>query len=151
MAGLLALLLLTATIAAEAAGGVEGRWLTQGKSGVVEIYGCGDGTLCGRLVWFRIKPNETDPLLLDRHNPTPPLRNRSVCGLVFMQGFRQHGPDSWGDGSLYDPESGNTYSGRLTLNPDGTLSLRGYLGISVIGRTEHWTRFTQALDDCPGE
>jgi len=29
--------------------------------------------------------------------------------------------------------------------------LRGYLGISVIGRTEHWTRFTQALDDCPGE
>ena len=151
MAGLLALLLLTATIAAEAAGGVEGRWLTHGKSGVVEIYGCGDGTLCGRLVWFRIKPNETDPLLIDRHNPNPALRNRSMCGLVFMWGFRPHGPDSWGDGSLYDPESGNTYSGRLTLNPDGTLSLRGYLGISVIGRTEHWTRFTQALDDCPGE
>ena len=35
------------------------------------------------------------------------------------------GPNTWSDGSLYDPESGNTYSGKLSLNPDGTLSLRG--------------------------
>jgi uncharacterized protein (DUF2147 family) len=132
--------------------GPEGRWLTQGKSGVVEIYRCGDGALCGRLVWYRIKPNETDPLLIDRHNPNPALRDRSLCGLVIMWGMRPEGPDTWSDGSLYDPESGNTYSGKLTLNPDdGTLSLRGYLGISLPGRTEHWTRFTQAIGHCPGE
>jgi uncharacterized protein (DUF2147 family) len=67
-----------------------------------------------------------------------------------MWGLRPGGPDTWRDGSLYDPESGNTYSGKLSLNPDGTLSLRGYLGISLLGRTEHWTRFTQAAGRCPG-
>ena len=131
--------------------GPEGRWLTQGKSGVVEVYGCGDATLCGRLVWYRIGPNEKDPLVVDRHNPDPALRNRSLCGLVIMWGMRPDGPDTWTDGSLYDPESGNTYSGKLSMHGDSTLSLRGYLGISLLGRTEHWTRFTQALGRCPGD
>ena len=54
---LLALLAGTfATVAQAQAITPEGRWLTEDKSGVVEVYRCGDGGLCGRLVWFRIKP-----------------------------------------------------------------------------------------------
>jgi uncharacterized protein (DUF2147 family) len=144
---------LIATVISSADGGeVEGRWLTQEQSGVVEIYGCGDGALCGRLVWHRIKPNDPNPLATtDIHNPSPALRNQPLCGLLIMWGFRPDGPDRWGGGSLYDPESGNTYSGKISLNPDGTLSLRGYIGIALFGRTEDWTRFTQTTGRCPAE
>jgi uncharacterized protein (DUF2147 family) len=128
---------------------VEGRWLTQGKSGVVEIYRCADGSLCGRLAWFRIKPTDHNPQLTDLHNPDPALRTRSLCGLTIMWGFQPDGPDRWSGGSLYDPESGNTYSGNISLNPEGTLMLRGYIGISLFGRSETWTRFTQPIGRCP--
>jgi hypothetical protein len=41
-----------------------GNWLTEGKSGIVEIYRCtpnGD-LLCGRLTWFRIKPDDPNQI-----------------------------------------------------------------------------------------
>jgi uncharacterized protein (DUF2147 family) len=60
------------------------------------------------------------------------------------------GPDGWSGGSLYDPESGNTYSGNIIMKPDGALTLRGYIGISLFGRSEDWTRFTQTIGSCPG-
>ena len=68
-----------------------------------------------------------------------------------MWGLQSDRPDQWSGGSLYDPESGNTYGGRITLNPDGTLSLRGYIGISLFGRSETWTRLTQPISRCPAE
>jgi uncharacterized protein (DUF2147 family) len=130
---------------------VEGRWLTQEKSAVVEIYRCSEGALCGRLVWFRMKPTDHNPRALDIHNPTLALRNTPLCGLVMMWGFQPEGPDQWSDGFLYDPESGNTYRGKITLKPDGTLTLRGYVGISLIGRSQDWTRLTQPIARCPAE
>jgi uncharacterized protein (DUF2147 family) len=148
-------MVLFATTFAAAAGvrgeAVEGRWLTQEKSAVVEIYRCSEGALCGRLAWFRMKPADHNPQALDIQNPTQALRARSLCGLVMMWGFQPEGPDQWGDGSLYDPESGNTYRGKMTLKADGTLTLRGYVGISLIGRSQSWTRFTQAIAGCPAE
>lgn len=132
-------------------GAAEGRWLTQEKSGVVEIYQCGDGTLCGRLIWFRMKPTEQNPRAVDIHNPTPALRNRPLCGLTIMWDFQPDGPDRWRGGSLYDPESGNTYGGKITLNPDGRLTLRGYIGISLFGRSEDWSHFRQSIGRCPAE
>ena len=130
---------------------VEGRWLTQGKSAVVEIYRCAGDELCGRLLWFRVKPTDPDPQIADIHNPDPALRSRPLCGLVIIWGLRPESSVEWSGGSLYDPETGNTYSGKIALNPDGTLGLRGYIGISLFGRTEVWSRFTQALRPCPSE
>jgi uncharacterized protein (DUF2147 family) len=151
---LFAFALIATSVAAAAgarAGAAEGRWLTQEKSAVVEIYRCGENALCGRLVWLRMKPTEDNPHAVDIHNPAPALRNRPLCGLPIMWGLEPEGPDRWAGGTLYDPESGNTYSGKITLNPDGTLSLRGYLGISLLGRSQNWTRFTQSIDRCPAE
>lgn len=133
---------------------VEGRWLTEEKSGVVEIYRCGDGALCGRLVWLRMKPTDQkqNPEALDLRNPQPALRNRPLCGLIIMWGFRQEqGQNQWSGGSLYDPESGNTYSGKIALEPNGTVHLRGYIGVSLFGRSEDWTRYTQTIARCPAE
>jgi uncharacterized protein (DUF2147 family) len=131
----------------------EGRWLTEDKSGVIEIYRCGDRGLCGRLIWFRMKPGDDkeNPKALDIQNPTPGLRTRPLCGLDILSGFQPDGENHWGSGSAYDPESGHTYSGKMTLKPDGTLSLRGYIGVSLFGRSEEWTRYTQAITNCPAK
>ena len=126
----------------------EGQWLTANQDAVVQIFRCGD-RLCGKLAWFRLKPGDPNPQALDLNNPDPAQRNRSLCGLVFMRQFKPAGQSDWEDGNIYDPESGNTYHGTLRLQPDGALSLRGYIGISLIGRSEVWTRYTRPLPTCP--
>ncbi|HEX3537863.1 MAG TPA: DUF2147 domain-containing protein, partial [Stellaceae bacterium] len=65
--------------------------------------------------------------------------------------FRPEGTDHWTGGSAYDPDSGNTYSGEMTLKPNGLLSLRGYIGITLFGRSEDWTRYTSPITRCPAE
>lgn len=139
-----------ATVGGARAEPPEGRWLTQDKGGIVEIYQCA-GALCGRLLWFRKAELQDNPQALDIHNPDPGLRNRPLCGVVILSGFRPEGQDHWADGSAYDPESGHTYSGEISMAADGRLNLRGYIGISLLGRTETWTRYTQPVGTCPAE
>lgn len=126
----------------------EGRWLTEKKNGIVEIFRC-DDALCGRLAWFRIKPSDPNRQGLDLNNPDPSRRNQSMCGLAFMTGFKPAEPNKWDNGTVYDPDSGNFYRASMTLQPDGTLRLRGYIVISLIGASEVWTRYTDPLPQCP--
>lgn len=128
---------------------IEGRWLTQPKTGIVEIYRCDTDARCGRLLWLQLKPSDDNPHALDLRNPEPRLQNRPLCGLVIMWDFKPDGLNHWSGGTLYDPESGNTYSGQMTLTGDDTLSLRGYIGISLFGRSQDWSRFAQPLPRCP--
>ena len=146
-------LLVTAAPAGAAAtsASAEGYWRTAGGNGIVEIARCGaDGTLCGKLAWFKIDPDDPNPQGLDLKNPDPAQRNRSLCGITFMYGFRPTAADHWDGGAVYDAESGNTYHAMMTLRPDGKLDLHGYIGISLFGRSEIWTRFTQPVPSCPG-
>ena len=46
----------------------------------------------------------------------------------------------WEDGWIYDPDSGSTYTAEMHLEGPDTLKLRGYLGISLLGQTQVWTR-----------
>jgi uncharacterized protein (DUF2147 family) len=138
------------TAAAQPGASPEGRWLTQRKHGIVEIYECGgDGTLCGRLAWFQVEPGDPNTQGIDRYNPDPARRSRSLCGLVFMTGLKPAGANSWEEGMLYDPESGHTYRGTITLQADGTLRLRGYIGVPLLGESNVWTRHTGPVPTCP--
>lgn len=128
---------------------VQGNWLTEEKTSIVEIYGCGGDTLCGRLLWLRLRPSDNNPEAVDDRNPRPELRRRKLCGLVMMWALRPAGQSEWDGGSLYDPQSGKTYRGKILLEPNDTLSLRGYIGISLIGRSQIWTRFRHPIPPCP--
>src|SRR5262249_39540050 len=68
----------------------EGYWLTEKKSGIVQIFRCWGGSqdLCGKLVWFRLKPEDHNPNGVDLLNADPAQRNRPLCGLMFMYGFK---------------------------------------------------------------
>ena len=100
-AALCALILLGAT---QPGSSPEGRWLTEKKNGIVEIFRCAGGdVLCGRLVWFRLKPGDSN---LDLNNSDPKLRNRPLCGLVFMTGFKPADPNNWETAGSTTPTTG---------------------------------------------
>jgi uncharacterized protein (DUF2147 family) len=63
-----------------------------------------------------------------------------LIGLVILKDFAFNGKDKWEDGTIYDPNNGKTYSCVIRLKNESALEVRGYIGISLLGRTEVWTR-----------
>jgi uncharacterized protein (DUF2147 family) len=55
-------------------------------------------------------------------------------------GFEFKSENNWEKGTIYDPENGKTYSCKIYLENKNTMKIRGYIGISLIGRTDTWTR-----------
>ena len=118
---------------------VEGVWVNGDGDGWIELA-IRDGELTGRIVGSPDDPENRKPSRLDTENPDPALRDRPVRGLVIMTGFRYEGDGEWTGGRIYDPNSGNTYKGTIRVQDADTLKLRGYIGISLLGRTDTWTR-----------
>ncbi len=125
--------------------GVLGPWKTVEEKSTVQIYRCED-RLCGKIVDLR-EPNytksEEGPVgspKVDRHNPDEALRSAPILGLRIMEGFVPTGDNEWGKGTIYDPESGKTYRCKMKMENPDRLEVRGYIGISLLGRTTVWTR-----------
>lgn len=113
---------------------VVGNWRAASGS-VLTVYACGKDVYCVKLYDIR-KDRAT---VLDDKNPDANLRSRSLCGLQIGQGFKMEDATHAEDGKLYDPQSGKTYSGAMTLEGD-QLHARGYIGFKLFGRSETWTR-----------
>jgi len=68
------------------------------------------------------------------------MKDRPLVGLQVLWGFEQDGRQ-WSGGEVLDPETGKIYHASLMLEDSGRkLRLRGYIGIPLLGRTEHWQR-----------
>ncbi len=143
---ILATLLLAATSVLSAeTDNILGIWKTEQDESKVDVYRCGE-KICGKIVWLK-SPLYTDSSegkvgtpIIDRNNPDPNLRNRPLIGMQIMQGFRALDETTWGDGTIYDPRSGNSYRGKIRQTEPDRLELRGYIGIPLFGRTSVWTR-----------
>jgi uncharacterized protein (DUF2147 family) len=120
---------------------VMGIWLTNGKDPAkIQIFKSADKYF-GKIVWLK-SPDENGKPKVDSKNPDESKRNQQIMGLVILQGFKFNGSDEWEDGKIYDPESGKTYSCYISLKDNNTLKVRGFVGISLLGRTEVWSRST---------
>jgi uncharacterized protein (DUF2147 family) len=118
---------------------IVGNWLTAGKEpAMIQIYKAGE-IFYGKITWLK-NPTENGRPRVDGNNPDKLKRNNPSIGLVILTGFKFDGDDEWEGGEIYDPESGKTYSSYLSLKNRNTLKVRGYVGISLFGRTEIWTR-----------
>lgn len=132
----LLLLLLQGAPDAGSPQGVDGEWWTADRSARVRIT-CRDDGCGGRLSWLR---DEADGgVSRDDENPDPRLRGRRLLGLEVLTGLRRT-TDGDFEGALYDPTDGATYRGRVTVTGARTLTLRGYVGLPLFGRSETWTR-----------
>lgn len=138
--------LLTATTAFSAGpSNILGSWKTVGSRSELEFFRCGE-KICGKIVWLK-EPNYIDSkdgpvgkTKVDRKNPDPALRNRPILGLQVMKGLTATGENQWGNGTCYDPETGKSYKCKMHLASPGRLEMRGYIGISLFGRTYVLTR-----------
>ncbi len=59
--------------------------------------------------------------------------------MIILDGLKEDG-DEWSGGKILDPKNGNFYKCYIKLKDKTTLKLRGYIGISLFGRTEYWKR-----------
>lgn len=119
---------------------VVGVWKTGEGTAMVRIYKNGD-KYQGKIVWLK-EPNdpETGKPKVDKNHPDESVRTRPILGLINVWGFVHKGENVWDEGNIYDPKNGNTYSCTIKMENLNTLEVRGYIGVSLIGRTDVWTK-----------
>ena len=121
---------------------VVGIWLNADKDAHIEIFKKGD-KFFGKLVWIKDPIDaETGKPKLDKNNPDPKLQSRPSLGLELLTNF-EFDDDEWEDGEIYDPKTGKTYSCYMEFDDDDNLNklkIRGYVGVSILGKTTYWTR-----------
>ena len=133
---LLLLIMASFGVLAQNGDAIVGKWLSANGEDQIQIYKKGDKYF-GKLAWIKF-PDENGKPKVDKNNPDPALRTRPDLGLELLQNFTFDGKN-YEDGTIYDPKSGKVYSCKMTLNND-KLKIRGYIGISLLGRTEVWTK-----------
>ncbi len=133
------LLLLVLLISANSFGQtILGQWETTDdktgeKKALIEIYQKGDQYFA-KIVDSYISEKGK---LCDRCKGSK--KNQPIEGLVIIEGLEKDG-DEFNGGTILDPENGKTYKCYLELINKSKLKVRGYLGVSLLGRTQYWTR-----------
>ncbi len=129
-------------LAAQDANQIVGYWLTQDGDSQVRIFKATNGKYYGKIVWLE-EPNEEDGTpKIDDENPNENLRGQPLMGLRLLNGFEYDKDDEeWEDGTIYDPTNGNTYKCYIWFeDKPEVLHLKGYVGVSLLGREVKWTR-----------
>jgi len=138
IAALAAGLVLATPAGSRASQGIDptGLWLTENERSAIRISRCAQG-LCGRVAWI-----VDGGMQYDRKNPDEAKRDRPMCGLKILWGVEQQAddPNAWEDGTVYKADEGETFGVDLTLKDKDTMTVRGYVGIALLGRSQTWTR-----------
>ena len=147
--GILGLVLSLASVTAFSAT-IEGFWhsiddRTGEKLSIVEIRKGADGRYHGKIAYRYPVPGGA--ALINCTKCPPPYTNQPILGLEILSGFKED-PDkrnAYVDGKVLEPKSGKIYKGKANLSADGKrLRLRGYVGVSALGRTQVWIRTDNA-------
>jgi uncharacterized protein (DUF2147 family) len=132
------LVIAMATMAQNKTDDILGTWLTNGDEPAKIEITKSKGMYYGKIVWLKY-PEDDNGEKKDIKNPNASLRNQKINGLTIVKDFSFDG-SKWTNGEIYDPESGSSYSCNITLKDRDTMEVRGYIGISLFGRTEIWKR-----------
>ncbi|MBD1430797.1 MULTISPECIES: DUF2147 domain-containing protein [Sphingobacterium] len=130
-------LVLTIAAHAQSTSDIVGKWTTiddetgQAKS-IVEIFKKSDGKYYGKILKLLQKP-ENDNCV----NCKDDRKNKPLLGLEIIRDLKKEGNEFTG-GTITDPKTGKTYKCTITRNGE-KLNVRGYIGFSLIGRTQTWT------------
>jgi uncharacterized protein (DUF2147 family) len=118
---------------------VVGKWKTiddetgQEKS-IIEIYEK-DGKVYGKVL--EILDVEHKKSVCSNCSGTD--KNKPILGMTVIKGLSKDG-DEYNSGKILDPKNGKLYKCYITLENKDKLKVRGYIGISLFGRTQYWYR-----------
>ncbi len=114
---------------------IVGMWESVEKNLQIEMIE-EDGHFAGRMVWFLCSSGESMMFSYrDTGNPDPKLTERPLIGLKVVEKIYYQGNNVWGDGKIYDPNTGHTFDARITLTDQNTAVVRGYWKFRWIGRS----------------
>lgn len=112
---------------------IAGIWKKVDEPALIEIE-VKKGVLNGKIA------KVSDPkYVYDEQNPNKALRGEKLLGLTFIKGFQKKG-DTWSGGTVYDAYTGKVYKGKIWINKQGQLIMRGYVGISALGKSVKFER-----------
>ncbi|MGA2673883.1 MAG: DUF2147 domain-containing protein [Terracidiphilus sp.] len=94
-----------------------------------------NGKLFGRVT--QVRPGRTAHDVCDKCSGE--FKNQLILNMVIMRNFHPDG-DDWVGGTVVDPENGKEYQGKIWAVGKDELHMRGFIGISLFGRTETWVR-----------
>lgn len=128
---------------------MEGFWVMPDGAAIVEIFQTDAEEWNIRIIALR-DPYFTDAdrnahigmIRTDINNPDAKQRNRSLKGVVIGRGF-QYVDGTLTGGHIYDPGSGKTYRSELQLTDGGLIDVRGFVGISFLGKTMYWFPYSE--------
>ncbi|ANE53075.1 DUF2147 domain-containing protein [Flavisolibacter tropicus] len=109
---------------------ILGVYWSPKKDAKIEIYINGNHYF-GKTIWTAVSRKDTQ-------NPDQRLRKRDLLGINLLTDF-SYDDGVYVDGQIYDPENGKTYSCKISFS-GRNLKVRGYIGISLLGRTETFER-----------
>ncbi len=118
---------------------ILGLWKNGEGTGIVQIYKKGDKYF-GKIVWLKVPNNPDGTPRTDVNNPNESDRKKLIRGLENLRDFDYVSKNTWENGRIYDPKTGNDYACEMKLVNDNTLEVRGYIGVSLFGRTDVWKR-----------
>ena len=118
---------------------IEGVWITQddetGKKKSEVLLYKNEGKLYGKILNLLLEEDKGKLCV----NCKGENKNLAIKGMVIVEGLELNGK-TWEGGTILDPKSGKTYSCYITFENNNTLKVRGYIGFSLLGRTQKWIR-----------
>lgn len=121
---------------------IEGVWVTIDDDGVTkksELLIWREGSSYkGKIVDIYNQDNKKSRCT--ECSASDPRYNKKVLGMVILENLQKVEDNLWDDGEILDPQDGSVYDCKMWLGDNGKLNVRGYLGFSIIGRTQEWIR-----------
>ena len=118
---------------------IEDVWITQddetGKKKSEVLLYKNNGKLYGKIINLLLEEDKGKLCV----NCKGENKNLPIEGMIIVEGLKLNGK-TWEEGTILDPKSGKTYSCYITFDDDNTLKVRGYIGFSLLGRTQKWIR-----------
>ncbi len=130
-----------------AAESLDGYWIDSHGEVILNIGRCGNAR-CGKVAWLK-KPRGPDyGPRRDFRKPDEKRRSRFVCGLTVVSGFKKQRDGTWGDGTVYVPDHGMSFSGYAEVLGPHHVKVSGYVLLPVFGSSEVWTRIKRKPPSC---
>lgn len=139
---LLSLFISSLALAQEKTTDFAGVWMNSKKDAFIKLEQT-DKIVDG-FIYAVIKEKEFQK---DDKNPDVNQHDKRVLGLKNFIGFTLKDATHAENGKAYDPKNGKTYSAKMWLESPNELKIRGYIGISLFGRSETFSRVQGAIDE----